>query len=297
MNTLRDVIKETTKQHLDKTGMLYAQCVQAVGWIGGTVPNDAREGSIIELPTSDVSNAGVVVGCGLAGRRPVYVIRYQGFLTYNGASIFNYGCKSKAMWQTPCPVFVRAIAMEGSIGPVASNYHHSTAIRSPGTRVHAPITPSEWLYCWETFMNNDDPMYCSEHRKTFDFVDGATDTLEYLDNASDCTIIGVGYARIAALEAARELGFNFGRIHQLKPLRIDSIIQEMIMSSDYVFVVDGDHEYCGASSYICSELMKTYRRPKCLPIGLDDRTAGFSPYRDNLTPSTKNIINKIKRIV
>ena len=35
--------------------------------------------------------------------------------------IINYACKSKEIWKVPCPVFVRGIAMEGGIGPVAGS--------------------------------------------------------------------------------------------------------------------------------------------------------------------------------
>ena len=116
---LSETIKSITKDHLEqKRGRLYAQCVKAVGWIGGTVPDTV---GIVELPTSDVSNGGIVVGAALAGERPIYVVRYQGFLAYNMITVLNYAAKSMEMWNTPCPVLVRALGMEGSMGPVASN--------------------------------------------------------------------------------------------------------------------------------------------------------------------------------
>src|SRR5688572_8662617 len=90
---LSETIKEITRKHLvENNGLLLAQNVNAVGFIGGTVP-ELSDG-IIELPTSDVSNSGIAVGAALAGRRPIYVIRYQGFLWYNAAHIANYAAKS-----------------------------------------------------------------------------------------------------------------------------------------------------------------------------------------------------------
>ena len=46
--------------------------------------------------------------------------------------ILNYACKSKEIWNVPCPIFIRGIAMEGSIGPVAGSSHYSLYYRMPG---------------------------------------------------------------------------------------------------------------------------------------------------------------------
>ena len=70
---------------------------------------------MIDLSMADVANGGIVAGAGLSGRRPIYVIRYQGFNWFNAPIILNYSCKSKEIWGIPCPIFVRGIAMEGSI--------------------------------------------------------------------------------------------------------------------------------------------------------------------------------------
>ena len=37
---------------------------------------------IAELSMADVSGAGIAVGAAIVGRRPIYVIRYQGFMWY-----------------------------------------------------------------------------------------------------------------------------------------------------------------------------------------------------------------------
>ena len=68
---------------------------------------------MVEVTTADVANGGFVVGAGLQGTRPIYVVRYQGFQWYNAPIILNYACKSKEIWNIPCPIFIRSIAMEG----------------------------------------------------------------------------------------------------------------------------------------------------------------------------------------
>ena len=129
--TVRETIKNTTKKHLkENNGLIFGQCLSAVGWVGGTVPELTEKDGLIELSMADVANGGFVVGAALKGIRPIYVVRYQGFQWYNAPIIVNYACKSKEIWGIPCPIFVRSIAMEGAIGPVAGSSHHSLLIHT-----------------------------------------------------------------------------------------------------------------------------------------------------------------------
>ena len=94
--TVRETIKNTTKKHLkENNGLIFGQCLSAVGWVGGTVPELTEKDGLIELSMADVANGGIVVGAGLSKRRPIYVIRYQGFNWFNASIILNYACKSK----------------------------------------------------------------------------------------------------------------------------------------------------------------------------------------------------------
>jgi pyruvate/2-oxoglutarate/acetoin dehydrogenase E1 component len=156
--TLRDTIKSIVKEHLqNKKGKAYGQCLTAVGWVGGTLPELYEDDGMIELSMADVAGGAIVVGAALANTRPIYVVRYQGFQWYNCVSIVNYAAKSKEMWQKPCPIFVRSIAMEGGIGPVAGSSHHSLYYRMPGIKIASPVSPNEYKQVYESFMNDDIP--------------------------------------------------------------------------------------------------------------------------------------------
>src|SRR3989344_8618042 len=142
----RDVIKRISEEHLKKNnGLLLGQCLTAVGWVGHTIPELTEKEGLVELSMADVAGGGIAVGAALSGRRPIYIVRYQGFQWYNAPMILNYAAKSKELWGVACPVFIRSIAMEGGIGPVASNSHHSIYTRMPGIAVCAPMSPTE--YC------------------------------------------------------------------------------------------------------------------------------------------------------
>jgi pyruvate/2-oxoglutarate/acetoin dehydrogenase E1 component len=97
--TVRDTIKEITRKHLT-TGMgkCYGQCLTAVGWVGGTLPELYEDEGMVELSMADVAGGSIVTGAALAGERAIYVVRYQGFQWYNSVSIVNYAAKSKEIW-------------------------------------------------------------------------------------------------------------------------------------------------------------------------------------------------------
>ena len=177
--TVRETIKEIIRKHLKKNkGQVFGQCLTAVGWVGGTLPEMYEDEGMVEVTTADVANGGFVVGAGLQGIRPIYVVRYQGFQWFNAPMIVNYASKSKEIWGIPCPIFIRSIAMEGSIGPVAGSSHHSIYQRMPGTKILSPMTPNEYQYAFDEFIANDDVYYISEHRLSYDNEEEFDDILK-----------------------------------------------------------------------------------------------------------------------
>ena len=178
VKSVRETIKTIVYNHLTKEKSLcFGQCLTAVGWVGGTLPELYEKDGMVELTTADVANGGFDVGSGLKGRRPMYVVRYQGFQWYNAPMIVNYAAKSKEIWGIPCPIFIRSIAMEGGMGPVAGSSHHSLFNRMPGMKVISPMTPDEYEYTYKDFMNNDDVYYVSEHRGSYDNTSELKDTI------------------------------------------------------------------------------------------------------------------------
>ena len=154
---LRDTIKNVVEEHLMKNnGLALGQCLTAVGWVGGTLPELYEEDGMVELSMADVAGSGIVVGAALAGRRPIYTIRYQGFNWYNAPMIVNYAAKSKEIWGRPCPMMVRSIAMEGGIGPVAGSSHASLYNRMPGVKIVSPMTSKEYEKMYSDFMSEDE---------------------------------------------------------------------------------------------------------------------------------------------
>jgi len=295
---LRDTIKDTVRHHLTKeNGLAMGQCLTAVGWVGGTLPELYEEDGMVELSMADVAGGGFAVGAALAGRRPMYVIRYQGFNWFNAPMIINYAAKSKEIWGVPCPMMVRSIAMEGGIGPVAGSSHHALYYRMPGVKIVSPMTPYEYANMYLEFMDSDDVLYVSEHRGAY----GNTEELPNIDyNIPDIVLFPISITRFAAVEAAKELekeGYRVAVHHivNIKPFQPSENDRTALMRARYGIILDDDY-VDGIAKSLAFDLSKGINADMHV-MGLKDRSAGFYPQVDNLPPSKDEIIAKIKEIL
>jgi pyruvate/2-oxoglutarate/acetoin dehydrogenase E1 component len=297
--TVRDTIKEITRKHLTEgRGKCYGQCLTAVGWVGGTLPEMYEEDGMVELSMADVAGGAIVTGAALAGERAIYVVRYQGFQWYNAVSVANYAAKSKELWNRPCPILVRSIAMEGGIGPVAGSSHHSIVSRMPGIKVISPMTPKEYQYAYDCYMNDNDPYYISEHRKSYDNEDELRTFID--DKEVDFTIFPLSITRLEMtklVELAGAENITLNIIHQLwiRPFNVNPLWAQALNRSRYGGLVTDDDYVEGVASSMANELsLVTTKRVHTL--GLDPRTAGFYASVDNLPPSAEKILEKLKLI-
>lgn len=290
--SLRDTIREIVRVHLAKGNLAFGQCLTAVGWVGGTLPEMYESDGMVELPMADVAGGGFVVGAALVNKRPIYIIRYQGFNWYNGISIVNYACKSKEIWNIPCPIFIRSIAMEGSIGPVAGSSHHSLFHRMPGIKIYSPMTPNEYIQSYNDFIQDDSVYYISEHRGAYN------NQQEFLDidyACPDIVLFPISITRFATVEASTELlekyNIKASVFHQfiLKPYNIHNNWISSLKIAKKGIVLDDDYPD-GIASTLCNKLSLASNIGDISPLGLKNKSAGFARHLDNLPPTKEEII-------
>lgn len=294
--TVAETIKGIAREHLEKgNGLLLGQSLTAVGWVNNTVPDCA---GVVELPMADVVGSGIAVGVAVAGRRPIFVTRYQDFILIGLSPIVNYAAKSKDILGTGTPIFVRLISDEGhGLGPVHSGKLHSIFMHFPGLRVCSPMTPKEYQEAWEVFMVNDDPMIVCEHRHSYQNASEVPDVV----GDADVTIFGISTARFNMTRAAEMLledGIRCNLIHimWLKPFTLDDRLLVPLTRSKAGIVVDSGFELAGASQSIAYQLMYATRVP-VKALGLYDRSVGVTPESENLTPDPDRIARNVKEIL
>ena len=275
------------------------QCLSAVGWVGGTIPPLTEKDGVTELSMADVANGGIVTGAGLSNRRPIYVIRYQGFNWFNAPIIVNYACKSKELWKTPCPIFIRGIAMEGSIGPVAGSSHYSLYYRMPGIKIISPMTPKEYQYAYDTFMRDNEVYYISEHRGSYD---NRNELNDYLENKLDIILFAISITRfevqkVKEILLKKNIKIGIANILWIKPFKIKNNWITSLKNSRFGGIILDDDYPGGVASDMAYKLMKLSNK-KIEIIGLkDNQSAGFSKKSDNIPPDAKLIIDKVKSII
>ena len=229
----------------------------------------------------------------------MFICRYAGFMWYNAAPFVNYAAKSLAIWNKPCPVLIRGIAMENSVGPVAGSSHHSLFLRMPGVKIFSPMTPNEWTTAYEEFMRGDDVVYLSEHRAAWA---NGHEFLDYRPSNPDIILFPISITRFAACEASYELLVEdrlYVAIHhvfQLKPFVPEKAAQEDLRSAPFGGLVIDDDYPDGTAKALALDL-HVLTGAQMNVLGLDNRTAGFAPRVDNLPPDKEKIKAKIREII
>jgi acetoin:2,6-dichlorophenolindophenol oxidoreductase subunit beta len=293
--TVAETIKEITARHLtENNGMLLGESISAVGWVNNTVPN---VNGIFELPMTDVAGAGIAVGAALVGRRPIFVIRFQDFLILNGSPLIFFAAKTKTLHGKSAPVFVRAIASDG-LGPVHSGVLHSIFMHFPGFLVCSPMTPDEYREAWSTFMKNDDPMLCSEHRLSYQNTEELPDITH---PKAVITLYAVSCARFEAVKAVKALEkegifCNLAHIVWLKPFTATERLTKPLNASGLGLVIDPGHEIAGASRSIAYDLTAATGQP-VHALGLSDNTKCLCPPLRNSAPDSKSICSFVKNLL
>jgi len=293
--TVAETIKEITRKHLtENNGLILGECLTAVGWVNNTVP-DCK--GIVELPMTDVAGAGIAVGTALVGRRPIFVIRFQDFLILNGSPLIFFAAKTKELHGKSAPIFVRAIASDG-LGPVHSGVLHSIFMHFPGFIVCSPMTPNEYREIWKTYMKNDDPMICSEHRFSYHNTEELCDIT--VENAH-ITLYAISCTRFEAVKAVEALRIegircNLVNILWLKPFNITRRLIQPLKESKLGLVVDPGHEIAGAARSIAFEL-NLATGCSVRAIGLEDRTKCLCPPHKNMAPNAEVICKTVKKML
>ena len=299
VKSLRETIKKITFKHLKrKNYQVFGQNLTDVGWVAGTLPKLFEKDGVIELPMADIAGGGIVTGSALVGRRPIYIIRYQGYNWFNCTFIVNYACKSKEIWIIPDPMFIRGISSEGSIGPVAGSSHISIFYKMPGIKIYSPMTSKEYEKVYKEFMLKDDVFYISEHRSSYS---NQKEFKNIVKKGFDLIIMSISVTRFSAVKAVKDLtklDYKIGIIHlvNLKPFGLEKKWIEAIKTSKHGVLMT-DNDYKDGILRILAHKVNEKTNKNVHVMGLNDKTAGHHSSVDNLPPDSVAIKRKILEII
>jgi deoxyxylulose-5-phosphate synthase len=157
------------------------------------------------------------------------------------------------------------------------------------------MAPNEYEEVYKYYMEHDDTIYISEHRKSYD----NTKDLENVEcDNPDLVLFPFSITRlemVPLLEMLNEDKIKASIYHQLwiNPLKIDDTQIEALKKSKYGGLVLDDDYPNGIAKQVAYELMLKSGKPVRV-LCIDERAAGFQPFNDNLPPSASKIRNFIK---
>ena len=152
MNLAKTIREESRKIVEEHNGAIVGQCLTAVGWVNGTIPEIKDPNRVVELPMTETAGMGFSVGLALSGRPVIHVIRFQSFLWLQSSPLVFYANMAIMLWKYKIPLIVRVIGDESFHGPVHSNTYHNI-FHAHGMEVYTPSTPEEYRNVINDFLS------------------------------------------------------------------------------------------------------------------------------------------------
>lgn len=292
---LKDTILRIMNEHIKQNnGIIIGEGVCGEGGINYAVPISQN---VIDIPMSETAGADFAVGCALAGRRPIFLVKYQDFMLLGASPFITFSSVIKDLQGVSAPVFIRAVGQE-HFDSNHSNVLHSLFMHYPGIYVCAPMTSREYEEAWTTFMSDDKPFYCSEYKDSYNL------SKEMTDEINDDAVINVfciSKARLNIAGAKNDLlklgiKINIFHIAWLKPFNSSQYIP-YLKKCPLGIVIDADRVTCGAPEHIAYELMRSVIGSNVYALGTEDIPKSTNPKCYNEVPSADKIAQAIIEIL
>tara|TARA_Y100000782_G_scaffold115527_1_gene159524 strand:+ start:7537 stop:8517 length:981 start_codon:yes stop_codon:yes gene_type:complete len=198
---------------------------------------------IIDTPIAELGFAGIAVGAGMNGLRPIVEFMTWNFAILAADQIINSAAKMLQMsgGQYGCPIVFRG--PNGQAGQLAAT--HSQSFESmyahiPGLKVVTPSNPYDAKGLLKAAIRDDDPVVFMESEKMYGDKGEVPDG-EYIIpigkadvkvEGTDCTLVSFGKIMKVALAAAEELkkeniNIEVIDLRTIRPMDHETIIQSV----------------------------------------------------------------------
>jgi len=225
---------------------------------------------VIDTPITEYGFAGLAVGAGYKGLRPIVE-----FMTFNFAMqaidhIINSAAKGRYMsgGKLNCPIVFRGA--NGISRAVAAQHSQSFApwyANVPGLIVIAPYTAQDMKGLLKSAIINDNPVVFLENELLYgekmEIDDNSEQYIEIgkakkVQEGNDITIISYSYSMKATSEAVKQLGeqnisVDFIDLRTLRPLDSETIFNS-VKKTNKVLIVEDCWKFSGIASEIITEI-------------------------------------------
>lgn len=287
--SFKQAILEATEQCMAKDPSVYIIGLgvsDPKGIFGTTLGLKAKYGTqrVMDMPVSENSMTGIVIGSALVGMRPIMTHQRMDFMLLSLEQVINNAAKWHYMFggKIKVPMVIRCIVGWGwGQGPQHSQSLQSLFAHIPGLKVIMPTTAYDAKGLLISSIEDNNPVIFIEHRWLYDVEDevpediyrvpiGRAKTMRFGDNL---TIVASSYMSLEALKAAEMLtqdgiSAEVVDIRTLRPMDRGHIIDSVRKTGRLIVA---DHAWCCAG--VGAEVLATVVEQialdlKCNPIRL-----------------------------
>lgn len=293
-----------------------------VGHVGGVfrvtegLQKEFGEDRVFDTPLAESAIAGMAVGMGLQGFRPIAEIQFVGFIyealdqmfvqaarmRYRSGGRYN----SPIVFRTPFGGGVKAAELH-------TDSLEGLAIQTPGIKVVIPSNPYDAKGLMISAIRDNDPVFFMEHLNLYrafrDEVPEGEYTVEIgkanvVKEGKDVTILSYGMMVHTAKKAADELekqGVNVEVIdlRTLLPLDIDTIVAS-IKKTNRCIVVQEAQKTSGAAAEIIAQINEhaiLHLEAPVLRVAGPDTVYPFAQIEDQWLPNQARIITAVNNVL
>lgn len=316
LEAIRDAMRLEMKR--DANVVVFGEDVGKVGGVFRVtegLQEEFGEDRIFDTPLAESAIAGMAVGMGIQGFRPIAEIQFVGFIyealdqmfvqaarmRYRSGGRYN----SPIVFRTPFGGGVKAAELH-------TDSLEGLAIQTPGIKVIVPSNPYDAKGLMISAIRDNDPVFFMEHLNLYrafraDVPEGDY-TVEIgkaniVREGKDVTIIAYGMMVHTAVKAAEELekqgvSAEVIDLRTLLPLDIDTIVAS-IQKTNRAIVVQEAQKTSGAAAEIITQINEKailHLEAPVLRVAGPDTVYPFAQVEDAWLPTQARIIAAVNKV-
>ncbi|GMK38753.1 pyruvate dehydrogenase E1 component subunit beta [Paenibacillus sp. CCS19] len=317
LEALRDAMRVELKQ--DPNVLIFGEDVGKVGGVFRVtegLQEEFGEERVFDTPLAESAIAGMAVGMGTQGFRPIAEIQFVGFIyealdqmfvqaarmRYRSGGRYN----SPIVFRTPFGGGVKAAELH-------TDSLEGLAIQTPGIKVIVPSNPYDAKGLMISAIRDNDPVFFMEHLNLYrafrDEVPEGEYTIEIgkanvVREGKDVTIIAYGMMVHTAKKAAEELAkegieAEVIDLRTLLPLDIDTLVKS-IQKTNRVIVVQEAQKTSGAAAEVIAQINEKailHLEAPVLRVAGPDTVYPFAQVEDAWLPSPERVVKAAKQVL
>jgi len=314
---IRDAIRAELRS--DPNVLVFGEDVGRVGGVFRATEGlqaEFGEDRVFDTPLAESAIAGMAVGLGIQGFRPIAEIQFVGFIFEAMDQMFVQAARMRyrsggrynapIVFRTPFGGGVKAAELH-------TDALEGLALQTPGIKVVIPSNPYDAKGLLISAIRDNDPVFFMEHLNLYHAFRQEVPEGEYtielgkanvVREGRDVTIIAYGLMVHTALKAADELAkegvsAEIIDLRTLVPLDTDTIV-ESIKKTNRAIVVQEAQKSAGAAAEIIArinELAILHLEAPVLRVAGPDTVYPFAQIEDIWLPTPARIVAAVRKVL